>query len=126
MLFHIYDFPYMKISPLSLYKCLADETRLQVLLLIDKEQELCVCELTEALQLSQPKISRHLGQLRACGVLVDRRQGQWVYYRINSALPSWALDILSITAIHNQDYVAAAAKRLAGMGSRPERQRLCC
>jgi len=43
-------------NPVNFYKCLADETRLLSLLLIDKEGELCVCELTDALDVSQPKI----------------------------------------------------------------------
>ncbi len=49
------------------FKALADETRLRSLLLILQQGELCVCELTEALALSQPKISRHLAQLRTQG-----------------------------------------------------------
>ena len=56
-------------EPVQFYKCLADETRLKSLLLIEKEQELCVCELMAALEESQPKISRHLAQLRKCGLL---------------------------------------------------------
>ena len=57
------------ITPASLFKCLADETRTRISLLIAREGELCVCELTAALEQSQPKISRHLAQLRASGLL---------------------------------------------------------
>ena len=85
------------ISPLVFYKCLADETRLNSILLIFEHTELCVCELTEALQLSQPKISRHLAELRKCQLLVDERRGKWVYYQINPLLPAWALTILQET-----------------------------
>jgi ArsR family transcriptional regulator len=46
--------------PLELFKALSDITRLQCILLIQQEQELCVCELMAALELSQPKVSRHL------------------------------------------------------------------
>jgi len=67
-------------------------------MLIQQEGELCVCELMEALQESQPKISRHLAQLRKFNLLSDRRQGQWVFYRINPSLPNWAADILNTTS----------------------------
>ncbi|ENU22389.1 hypothetical protein F993_02838 [Acinetobacter proteolyticus] len=80
----------------TFFKCLSDDTRLNIVMLIAQHQELCVCDLTEKLQLSQPKISRHLALLRASGVLQDRRQGQWVYYRINPQLPAWGHEILSV------------------------------
>lgn len=84
----------------TFFKCLSDETRLNIVLLVNAHQELCVCDLTEKLQLSQPKISRHLALLRASGLLQDRRQGQWVYYSIAKKLPSWCYEIL--TALNTQ------------------------
>lgn len=116
----------MQITPLEFYKSLADDTRLKSLLLIQREQELCVCELTESLKVSQPKISRHLAQLRESGLLVDRRQGQWVYYRINPELPQWALDVLATTAEENSDFVSEESQNLCCMGNRPERRFNCC
>lgn len=95
-------------------------------MLIFLEQELCVCELVEALQESQPKISRHLAQLRQCGLLSDRRQGQWVYYRINEALPEWAELVLQISTLENQSYIKKDQSRLNNMGDRPERIQSCC
>jgi len=53
-----------------------------------------VCELHGALGESQPKVSRHLAQLRSCGLLTDRRQGQWVYYSLAPGLPGWVIEIL--------------------------------
>ena len=64
------------LTPPIVFKCLADDTRARMTLLIAREGELCVCELTHALELSQPKISRHLAQLREAGILMDRRKGQ--------------------------------------------------
>jgi len=81
-------------QPVLFFKCLSDETRLRCVALLHKRGELCVCELTQALGLSQPKISRHLALLRASGVLSDRRQGAWVYYRLHPDLPAWALAVL--------------------------------
>ena len=80
----------------NFFKCLSDETRLNIVKLIVENKELCVCDLTEKLQLSQPKISRHLALLRASGLLQDRRQGQWVYYSINPKLANWCYEILDI------------------------------
>lgn len=113
-------------SPTLLFKCLADDLRLDALLLIAQEQELCVCELTEALAQSQPKISRHLAQLRSCGLLLDRRQGQWVFYRINPALPQWVHDTLNVVSTGNMPRVEGAQERLAQMRNRPERTSACC
>ncbi|MCH8531062.1 MAG: metalloregulator ArsR/SmtB family transcription factor [Saccharospirillum sp.] len=112
--------------PHAFYKCLSDETRLRTLLLIRQNGELCVCELVEALELSQPKISRHLATLRQCGLLQDRRQGQWVYYRLHPQLPDWCLAVLAQTAEDNQSYVNPDQKRLQNMTDRPDRAALCC
>ncbi len=85
-------------QPAQFFKCLADETRLRCLLLLQRKGELCVCELTQALQMSQPKISRHLALLRTSHLLQDRRQGAWVYYRLHPTLPGWAVAVLAATA----------------------------
>lgn len=114
------------LSPLSVFKCLADETRLRAMLIITKEGELCVCELTCALDEIQPKVSRHLAQLRTCGLLEDRRQGQWVYYRLHPELPNWVTQVLQTTLIHNGDWLESATRRLDQMGDRPERSVSCC
>jgi ArsR family transcriptional regulator len=82
-------------TPSLLFKCLSDETRLRCVTLLQKKGKLCVCELTAALNVSQPKISRHLAQLRQCGLLLDSREGQWVFYQINPKLPDWAYPLLA-------------------------------
>ena len=78
------------------FKCLSDPTRLDILKIILERQNVCVCEITEILQLSQPKISRHLALLRNLFILLDERKGQWVYYRLNPNLPVWARSILDV------------------------------
>ena len=85
------------IQPVAFFKCLSDETRLRCVALLQRQGELCVCELTQVLQISQPKISRHLALLRSTGLVLDRRQGAWVYYRIHPQLPAWAQAVLSAT-----------------------------
>ncbi|AFY19450.1 metalloregulator ArsR/SmtB family transcription factor [Pseudomonas sp. QLc11A] len=114
------------LNPASVFKCLSDETRARATLLIAREGELCVCELVCALDDSQPKISRHLAQLRGCGLLLDRRQGQWVYYRLNPDLPVWVRDVLQTTLAANADWLKDDSTRLNAMGDRPLNTAACC
>ncbi len=60
---------------------LADKTRLMILELLAKE-ELCSCEITAALDLTEPTTSHHLGILERPGLVVSRREGKWVFYRL--------------------------------------------
>jgi ArsR family transcriptional regulator len=71
----------------------------------------------EALQLDQPKTSRHLAQLRNCGILVDERRGKWVFYKLHPALPKWAHDVIVNTAEHNDSYFGGALKILVSSQS---------
>ncbi|WP_426139090.1 metalloregulator ArsR/SmtB family transcription factor [Pseudomonas sp. DWP3-1-2] len=114
------------LTPTTVFKCLADENRIRMMLLITREEELCVCELTCALSESQPKVSRNLAQLRECGLLADRRQGQWVYYRLHPNLPDWVHGVLSTTLDANKHWLTPDCKRLEQMGNRPERVAACC
>ena len=113
-------------NPVNLYKSLSDDTRLRCILLIEKESELCVCELTQALDEIQPKISRHLAQLRKSGLLVDRRQGQWIFYQINPQLPEWANEVIKKTSDNSQEFLAKNLTNLNEMGDRPQRIQACC
>ena len=79
-----------------------------------------------ALDDSQPKISRHLAQLRTCGLLLDRRQGQWVYYRLNPDLPAWIRTLLDTTLAANTAWLEENSARLAVMGDRPLNTSACC
>jgi ArsR family transcriptional regulator len=64
-----------------LLAALTDPTRLRLLRLL-RRQELCVCELVDALRMPQYKISRHLRRLRAIGLVEVRRDGRWMHYRL--------------------------------------------
>lgn len=66
-------------------KVLGDEARLQILWLLFNHEELCVCDMMEALRITQSKASRHLATLRHAGLVVDRREGAWSYYSVCSA-----------------------------------------
>jgi ArsR family transcriptional regulator len=64
-------------------KALADPTRIGIVNRLACAPELCVCDLTEAFDLSQPTISHHLKILREAGLVEASRRGTWAYYRLN-------------------------------------------
>jgi ArsR family transcriptional regulator len=64
-----------------MFKALGDDVRLRIVALLS-HGELCVCHIEEALDLTQPNASRHLGILRAAGIVAHQRRDKWVYYRL--------------------------------------------
>ncbi|MBO1255483.1 metalloregulator ArsR/SmtB family transcription factor [Alteromonas sp. 5E99-2] len=98
-------------DPTLFYKCLADETRLKSLLLISLHESLCVCDLVTALELSQPKVSRHLAELRHCHLVVSKRKGKWMHYSLSPDLPIWVTEVLSLTA-SNEDFLQKETSRI--------------
>jgi len=108
-------------------KLFSDETRLRCIYLIYTNKSLCVCELTHALDLSQPKISRHLTSLRNLGVINDKRIGHWVYYSINDKLDKQQSEILTaiIDNVKSSQLSEVDVKRLNGMKNRPKMLNCC-
>lgn len=84
------------VSMQTFFTALADRTRRRILNLI-REQEICVCFFTEVLDISQPKISRHLAYLRKAEIVSARRDGKWMYYRIVEPEDFYAAQILQDT-----------------------------
>ena len=66
----------------DLFKVLSDETRLRIVNLLFR-QKLCVCELTEILDESQPKISKHIAKIRSIDLVETERNTQYIYYSLN-------------------------------------------
>lgn len=66
----------------DIFKVLGDPSRLHILALIS-HQELCVCEITSILEISQSNASQHLARLRSVNLVRERRNAQWMYYSIN-------------------------------------------
>lgn len=67
------------------YKALGDEVRLKILHMLS-EQEMCVCEIIDKLDMSQPAVSHHLKVLRQAGLVKDSRDGKWIYYSLNGSV----------------------------------------
>lgn len=99
-------------NPLSFYKCLADDTRLKTLLLLSHHGSLCVCDLQQSLDLSQPKISRHLAELRKCELVITERRGKWMYYQLAPSLANWQTLVLQQTLAANTEYLSECLSAL--------------
>ena len=69
----------------TLFKALADKTRLRILALLG-QNEVCVCHIHDSLGLPQPTVSRHLAYLRRAGLVDVRRDGVWMHYRVARSL----------------------------------------
>jgi ArsR family transcriptional regulator len=81
--------------PVQLFKVLSDDTRLAIIMLLKESGELCVCDICGATSESQPKISRHMAILRDAELVLDRREGKWVYYRLSPHMPAWAAETIT-------------------------------
>ncbi len=109
-----------------LFHALADPTRLRSVVLLSREGELCVCELTHALAEIQPKVSRHLALMREAGLVTGRRVGQWVFYQLHPDLPRWARHVIgaALEGAEDQEPFCKDRARLAEMSNRPDSR--CC
>ena len=69
---------------LLIFKALSEETRIRILSLL-RHGELCVCDITESLKMTQPNISFHLGMLKEAGLIKDKKDGRWMHYSLNTS-----------------------------------------
>ena len=104
----------------TLFKALADETRLRILGLLTTG-EVCVCDIHESLKIPQSKASRHLAYLRRAGLVATRRDGLWIHYRLG-ALEDPVLAALADAVRHALTHVAAVQRD----GERLQKRTGCC
>jgi ArsR family transcriptional regulator len=103
-----------------LLKAFADPVRLRLLNLLAGGREVCVCHLHEALELPQPTVSRHLAYLRKNGLVVGRKEGLWVHYRLAkpaNALHRTLVDSLG-TCLDDPEVFGRDRRRLEGLTTR--------
>ena len=96
------------------FKLASDETRLRILVLLARD-DLCVCEISGILGISQPKASKHLAKLRDMGFVVDRRSEKYIFYSINirdEAIKAMLNEIVALKDRYSQ--LAEDSGRLAG------------
>ncbi|MCJ7665840.1 MAG: metalloregulator ArsR/SmtB family transcription factor [Actinobacteria bacterium] len=77
-------------------KALADKNRIRIIYILKARRDLCVCEITDIIGLSQPTISSHLKLLENAGLLESYKNGLWVNYNISSQLDPSSSEILEI------------------------------
>jgi len=94
-------------------KALSDPIRLRIILLLQAEGELCVCDLMAVLKLPQSTVSRHLAYLkRSCWVDI-RRDGVWMYYSLSQESCSICKEILQILKQHASNLPEVTSDRIA-------------
>jgi len=71
-----------------------DETRLRILYFIDKNKEVCVCDVETSFEMIQSRVSRHLKILKEAGFLKVQRRGKWAYYSVRTPLDVFRQNIL--------------------------------
>ena len=77
--------------PLEILKALSDLNRLRIVTALHRYEELCVCQITELLQVTGATVSRHLSVLQQAGILSSRKEGRWIYYQLSPPAGSEAL-----------------------------------
>ncbi|MDR3393034.1 MAG: metalloregulator ArsR/SmtB family transcription factor [Sulfuriferula sp.] len=113
------------VTEADFFDAFSDETRRRILALLAQEGELCVCELHYALDMPQPKVSRHLSVLRDTGMLSMRRDGTWIYYQLAPEMPEWGKAVFAaLQGVWQSDAARQLDnQRLLTMDNRPAR---CC
>lgn len=98
------------------FKCLSEPVRLRLLFLLQERGELCVCDLTRALDLPQSLVSRHLAYLRRQKLVEFRRDGVWMHYRLAPLAPlaQQLLGVLQADGRHRPELCADLARLEAG------------
>ena len=110
-------------STTRVIKGLSDENRLRIMGLLDSRKDLCVCEITAIIGLSQPTISSHLKLLESAGLIDHKKDGLWVNYSISSQIDPDIKAVLGgvLSAIRKSKTVKDDIRRL----SRIDREKLC-
>ncbi|MBC7953876.1 MAG: helix-turn-helix transcriptional regulator [Rhodospirillaceae bacterium] len=107
-------------------KAIADPSRARILKLLEGG-ELCVCQITAVLNLAPATVSKHLAALKIAGLLQQRRDGKWVYYRLAERdLNPYARSFLDLirTSLHD-DPTTAEDRRMLGLVNAVPLQTLC-
>lgn len=95
----------------TIFKALSDETRLRIIKLLE-QGELCVCDITAALDMVQPKVSFHLSALKEAGLIRDRKEGKWIHYSLNEKDLFRRMLILSVCERMQKSTVSGDRTRL--------------
>lgn len=101
-----------RLAVAPVFRALADPTRVRILHLL-REGPLCVGDLVSVLDLSQPKVSRHLAYLRRAQLVEDEKRGLWCFYRLTAARPGFHQKVLELLEAAASEVTEAAADESA-------------
>jgi len=105
---------------LSTTKALADGNRLRVVMALREGEELCVCQITEMLNLAMPTVSRHMSILQQAGLVKSRKDSRWVYYRLSETFPSLLLQWLKEGLMDSEGIARDKRKMSSILSCRPD------
>ncbi len=92
---------------LKMTKALADKNRLRVVMFLIAQEELCVCQITEMLELATATVSRHMSLLQSVHLVKSRKEGRWMYYSLSNTFPPllmhWIKDELLLSEENIKD-----------------------
>jgi ArsR family transcriptional regulator, arsenate/arsenite/antimonite-responsive transcriptional repressor len=81
---------------IKIIKALSDESRIRIVNLLKAKSGVCVCEITEVINLSQPTISSHLKKLEEAGIITFRKDGLWVNYYLSEEMNSESRELIDL------------------------------
>lgn len=99
-------------------KALADGNRLRIVMALSAHDELCVCQITELLQVSTPTVSRHMSVLQNAGLVKNRKDARWVHYRLASGFPDALLNWAQ-TSVEDSEVISNDRKTLETIVANP-------
>jgi ArsR family transcriptional regulator, arsenate/arsenite/antimonite-responsive transcriptional repressor len=107
-----------------IFKALSDPNRLRIMKMLE-HRELCVCEIRSVLELSNSTVSEHLTVLRDVGLILDRKDGKWVNYRLNDQC---CVNLIKAVLELLEEYVGKESmlKQDAIKVKKADRTKLCC
>lgn len=90
-------------TPVEQLKALADPIRLAIVQKLSQNNELCACNLLEDFSITQPTLSFHMKKLTGCGIVLARKDGIWIKYRLNPATMQELISTLSLKSASDSD-----------------------
>jgi ArsR family transcriptional regulator, arsenate/arsenite/antimonite-responsive transcriptional repressor len=109
-------------TTINIFRALDDPNRLRILKMLEG-RELCVCEVREVLDLSTSTVSKHLTILRDAGLILDRKDGKWVNFKLNSAADGLVRSLLGVlkTGLADEKQIAQDREKVKHV----DRTKLC-
>lgn len=93
----------MEYNTVEILKAIADPIRLSIIKKLYSKDELCACDILDDYKITQPTLSFHMKKLTQCGLVVSRKDGTWVRYKVNSNFYNLLINDLSGLKLEDMD-----------------------